>query len=106
MRSMARMLLLRQHQDAQTTIIALLVYTIINFIVFTLVWRFRGLDHVELDPERGHKKDFKTAMYYCIVTMTSFTPPGEIPPKDGVARGIIASQATLMYIGMFLALLF
>ena len=106
MRSLARVLILRQHQGARKTTIALLVYTIINFLVFTLVWRFRGLDHVDLDPKRGHKKDFKTAMYYCIVTMTSFTPPGEIPPVDGVARGIIAAQARLMYLGVFLALLF
>lgn len=81
---------------------ALLVYAILSFTVFAIVWRFYGLDHVELDSEKkGHKKDWPTAMYYSIITMTSFTPPGEIPPKDGVARAIIASQAALSYISIF-----
>ena len=80
---------------------ALLAYAVVSFAVFTIVWRFRGLDHVVLDPEKGHKKDWPTAMYYSIVTMTSFTPPGEIPPKSGVARAIIASQAALSYISIF-----
>lgn len=80
---------------------ALLAYAVLSFVIFTIVWRFYGLDHVEMDPEMGHKKDWQTAMYYSIVTMTSFTPPGEMPPKDGVARAIIASQAALSYISIF-----
>lgn len=81
--------------------LALLTYAILSFSIFTIVWRFHGLDHVELDSEKGHKRDWATAMYYSIITMTSFTPPGEIPPKDGIARAIVAAQATLSYITIF-----
>jgi hypothetical protein len=80
---------------------ALLAYASLSFVVFTVVWRFYGLDHVNMDPEKGQKKDWSTAAYYSIITMTSFTPPGEMPPRDKTARAIIAAQAALSYISIF-----
>lgn len=82
-------------------ILALMVYLIANFLVFMVIWRYRGLDHVELTAEHGAKRDWKTAAYYSLVTLTSFSPPSEIPPVDGTARAIIGLQSTLSYITIF-----
>ena len=71
-------------------------YVAACFLVFTAAWRYYGLRHVELANDM--REDWPTAVYYSVMTAIAFTPPGESPPKDVVARRLITAQSLLSWV--------
>lgn len=82
-------------------IVTLAAYSLVTFVMFTTIWRFHGLKHVELDKDAGMGVDWSTAIYYSNMCMLAFTPPGEAPPKNAKARALVTAQATLSWIVLF-----
>ena len=81
------------------TLNVLLLYTFFLWVVFTIIYRFWGLKHVQMPG--GTKITWRTAAYYSGITQFSFTPPGEAPPLDDTARTIIGLHACLSYCTIF-----
>lgn len=71
-------------------------YAAACFLAFTTAWRYYGLRHVQLQNDMA--EDWSTAVYYSAMTMIAFTPPGESPPKDVVARRLITAQSLLSWV--------
>lgn len=83
---------------ARGPVAALAAYSLLTFVIFTVVWRFYGLNHVALDKDKGMRVDWPTAMYYSSTCMLAFTPPGEAPPRDGAARVLVIAQSTTFWL--------